>query len=73
MRVTDFVFELWASKAKIKGVFTGFLVAMVTDYVKMMDKTYFAIISLSIDAIVVENVGCHLNPIENLRRIIDED
>ena len=31
-------------KAKIKGVFTGFLVAMVTDYIKTIDKTYSAII-----------------------------
>ena len=33
--------------------FTGFLVAMVTDYVKIMNKTYLAIIHLSNDTILL--------------------
>ena len=40
MGVTDFVFELSAAKSKIKGVFTGFFVDMVTDYVKIINGSY---------------------------------
>ena len=40
MGFTDLIFELCASEAKIKGV-------MVTDYIKLINKTYLAIICLS--------------------------
>ena len=53
MGVTDFIFDLSASKAKVKGVFHWILVAMVTDYVKVIDKTYLTIIHLSNDTILL--------------------
>ena len=47
MGVIDLVFELWASKAKVRGVlFTGSLVTMVTYYVKIINESYLAIITL---------------------------
>ena len=49
MRATDFVFEVWASKANQTVFFTGSLAAMVTYDDKIMDESYLAIISLSND------------------------
>ena len=46
MGVTDFVFEIRTSKAKI-------IIAMETDYVKIIDKTYLAIIHLSNNTILL--------------------
>ena len=42
-----------ASKAKIKGVFTSFLVSMVTYDVKIMNDSYLVIISLLNDTILL--------------------
>ena len=49
----DFVFELWAAKAKVKGIFTGSVIAMVTYYVNIIEKTYLAIVHLSDDTILL--------------------
>ena len=53
MGVTDLVFELRAAKAKIRVFFTGSPVATATDYIKIIDKTYLAIITLSNDTILL--------------------
>ena len=53
MVVTDLVFELWATKTKLKGVFTGSLVAMVTYYANIINESYIAIIRLSTDTILL--------------------
>ena len=40
-------------KPKLRVFFTGFLVAMVTDYVKVINRTNLAIILLSNDTILL--------------------
>ena len=46
--------------------FTGFLVAMVTDYVKVITKTYSAIITLSNDTMLwsLSDTECFYNAIK---------
>ena len=53
MGVNNLVFELWAAKAEKKGVFAGFVIAMVTYYINVINKTYLAITHLSNDTILL--------------------
>lgn len=55
MEVTELVFELWAIKAKTKGVITSltsYAVAMVTNDVKEITTTCLPIVGHLFDAIL---------------------
>jgi len=53
MGVTKFIFELWALKAKIKGVLAGHIVAMVTYSATKLTATYSLMIVQLIDTMIL--------------------